>query len=166
VGATVGLLAYTLIFAHLGHWYVSLPVFGAPVLILAVVVKVAERRDRRRAREDDTSRLRVLVSEGEDGSILTVNRRLDYPALLDVEAEIGAAVRRSPRVLLDLSKVTSVEAEAAWSVTEIVNDVGGADVAVLIGSDPALRPLRDLCALEGVTIADDVAVADGAEDPH
>lgn len=160
------MLAFSLIFAHLGHWYVSLPVFGGPVLIIAIVVKVAERRDRRRARAGDTSHLRVVVSEADDGSVLTVNRRLDYPALLDVEAEIGAAVRRSPHVLLDLSNVTVVEADAAWTVTEMINDVGDADVSVLIGPAPALRPLRELCTLEGVKIADDVAVSDGADDPR
>ncbi|HEX5853739.1 MAG TPA: hypothetical protein VFY36_11675 [Solirubrobacteraceae bacterium] len=144
---------YTPIFAHLGHWYVSLPIFGAPVAIVAIAVKVSERRERRRARDGDTSRLRVVSAEDGDRTIVTVNGPLDYPTLLDIEHELGVEVRRAPRVLLDMSHVTAVEKEEfAWSVTEIVNGVAGADIAVAIGSAPALRALGEVCALEGIKL--------------
>ena len=155
-------LTYTPVFAHLGHWYVSLPVFGGPVVVIAMFVKLSERRERRRARGGDTSHLRVAVTECEEGSIVTVNGELDYAALLDVESEIGAAVARSPHVLLDLRSVTSVELDVAWRVSEIISAVRGTDVAVSIGSALALRPLRDLCTLEGVKLVDDAAVTSGA----
>jgi hypothetical protein len=154
VGASVGLLTYTPIFAHLGHWYVSLPVFGGPVVIVAVIVKVSERRERRRARDGESGRLRVAVTHDENGTILTVSGALDYPALLDIEHELGVASRRASSVQLDLSNVTAVEQEElAWSLTEAINSVEGADVTVLIGSAPALCPLREISALEGVNIS-------------
>jgi hypothetical protein len=158
-------LTYAPVFAHLGHWYVSLPVFGAPVVIVAIAVKVSERRERRRRREGDTSHPRIVLTEGEERSILTVTGALDYPALLSIESEIDAARRRARQVLLDLSNVTSVEVDLAWSVTEIINAVRGADVAVLIGAAPALRPLRKVCALEGVKVVDDTAMASSTRPP-
>jgi hypothetical protein len=148
------------IFAHLGHWYVSLPVFGGPVVIVAVIVKVSERR---RARDGDSGRLRVAVTRDENGTILTVSGALDYPTLLDIEHELGVASRRASSVQLDLSNVTAVEQEElAWSLTEAINSVEGADVTVLIGSAPALRPLREISALEGVKLVNDTAMARSA----
>jgi anti-anti-sigma regulatory factor len=147
-------LTYTPVLAHLGHWYVSLPVFGGPVVFIAIFVKLSERRERRRARRGDTTHLRVTVTSGDDRTLLTVNGALDYPTLLTIEAEIEAAARRAPHVLLDLSKVTSVEVDFAWGVTEIINAVRGAEVAVSVGPAPELRPLREVCTLEGIKIVD------------
>lgn len=147
-------IAYTPIFAHLGHWYVSLPVFGGPVLAVAIFVKLTQRREQRRAREGDTSHLRVAVTNDDDRTVLSLNGALDYPALLTVESEIEAAAQRAPRVLLDLSRVTSVEVELAWGLTEAIQAVRGADVTVVVGSDPALDPVRKVCELEGISLAD------------
>ena len=36
--------------AHVGHWYVSLPIFMGPVLLLFAFVYIGDRRDRRRER--------------------------------------------------------------------------------------------------------------------
>jgi hypothetical protein len=148
-------LAYTPVLAHLGHWYVSLPVFGGPVVIIAIVVKLSERRERRRARDGDTSRLRVAVTHAEDITILTVNGALDYPSMLTIESELDAASRLGSRVLLDLSNVTSVELDLAWSLGEIVNAVSAVDLALIVGPDPALEPLRKVCALEGIELTED-----------
>jgi hypothetical protein len=154
VGIAAGLWSYTPIFAHLGHWYVSLPVFGAPVLIIAVAVKVSERRERRRARAGDTSGLRVLVSERAGQTVLTVRGALDYPALLDIEHELERVVPVAARILLDVSELTEVEEEDfAWTLTEIVNRFEGAEVTVLIGAAPALQGLSKIGALEGLKLA-------------
>jgi hypothetical protein len=155
-------LTYTPVLAHLGHWYVSLPVFGGPVVVIAIFVKLSERRERRRVRDGDTSHLRVVARNEDARTTLSVSGALDYPALLDIEAEIDAAVRRAPQVLLDLRGVTSVEVDLAWGVSEMINAVRGADVSVMIGSAPALRPLREVCTLEGVKLVDGVAVMGGA----
>lgn len=149
-----GLFSYMPIFAHLGHWYVSLPVFGAPVVIVAVAVKVSERRERRRAREGNTSHLRVAVKEEQGQTILTVRGMLDYPTLLDIEHELDRVVPGASEILLDLSNLTEVEEEDfAWNLTEIVHRVEGAEVTVLIGEAPALRELSKVSALEGLKLA-------------
>jgi anti-anti-sigma regulatory factor len=146
--------AFTPVFAHLGHWYVSLPVFGGPVLAVAIFVKLSQRRERRRLRAGDTTHLRVAVTNDDDRTVLSVNGALDYPALLTVESEIEAAAQRDPRVLLDLSKVTSVDVDLAWGLTEVIQAVRGAEVAVAVGPDPALEPLRKVCELEGIALVD------------
>jgi hypothetical protein len=38
------------VLAHLGHWYVSLPIFMGPVLLLFAWVYIGDRRDKRRER--------------------------------------------------------------------------------------------------------------------
>jgi len=43
------------VFAHLGHWYVGVPVYFGPVLLLILWFKVGEWRDRRR-RPDQPAR--------------------------------------------------------------------------------------------------------------
>lgn len=153
MGTSVGLFSYTPIFAHLGHWYVSLPVFGAPVVIVAIAVKVSERRERRRARAGDTSRMRVLA-EIEDGQRrLTVRGALDYPTLLDIEHELERVAPEDGQVLLDLSLLAEAEEDLAWSLAESVKRVQDAPVRVLVGEAPALKELSRVLALEGLTLA-------------
>ena len=38
------------IFAHLGHWYVGMPVYGGPVVLLIVWFKISEWREKRQRR--------------------------------------------------------------------------------------------------------------------
>ncbi|HEY2142280.1 MAG TPA: hypothetical protein VGG98_09510 [Solirubrobacteraceae bacterium] len=173
MGSPLGLLTYSPIFAHFGHWYVSLPTFLGPVVVIAAIVKVSERRTRRRVQVGDMSRLRVVVTKGDDGSIpgscpiLTVNGALDYPALLDIEHELAEAARRASQVLLDLSKITTVEAEFAWSLTEVIRSIDDAEVIVLLASAPAMQELRKICTLEEVKLIDDTAGANGTlREPH
>jgi hypothetical protein len=161
VARSPGLLAFTPILAHFGHWYISVPTFMAPVAIVAIAVKVSERRALRRAREGDTSHLRVIVRETEEGSVLAVKGALDYLALLDLEQELGEAVRRDPRVLIDLREIGSIEEESAWSVTEVIRSVQGAQITVLVGSAPESEELRRICSMEGVTIVEDWASVTG-----
>jgi hypothetical protein len=160
-----GLPMYTPIFAHLGHWYVSLPVFGAPVVVLAVVVKVSDRRARRRARVGDTSQLPVVVTHGGGRTVLAVKGALDYPTLLDIEHHLGIAVTSDPRILIDLRNVTTVEEDLAWSVTDAINSVEGSEITVLIGSAPALHALKEIFTHEGVKVLDGAPAASVALQP-
>jgi hypothetical protein len=142
------------ILAHLGHWYISLPTFMGPVLAIAIWLKVTAWRDKRRG--DDRERLGVRTTHEEDRAIIAVRGPLNFPALLELEAELGAARTHSARVLLDLRQVTSAEENSVWRVPEILGEwQDDADVAVLLGSAPAQRELRKACALEGVEIVDD-----------
>jgi hypothetical protein len=40
-------------FAHLGHWYVGLPVYLSPVLLVVALLKWSEWREKRRKRRDN-----------------------------------------------------------------------------------------------------------------
>jgi hypothetical protein len=42
-----------LVIAHFGHWYISLPTFMAPVVILSGWVAWSARRERRRQERED-----------------------------------------------------------------------------------------------------------------
>lgn len=153
MGTPAGLLSYTPIFAHLGHWYVSLPVFGAPVVIVAIAVKVSERRERHRARTGDTSHMRVIVEQAGGQATLTVRGTLDYPTLLDVEHELERLEPEATQVLLDLSQLTKAEEDLAWSLAEILKGGHGGAVTVLIGEALALKELGKVLALEGLQLA-------------
>ena len=41
----------TLLFAHLGHWYVSLPIWLGPFALLFGWAKIAERREKAKQRD-------------------------------------------------------------------------------------------------------------------
>jgi hypothetical protein len=36
--------------AHLGHWYIGLPVYVGPIVLIVLAIKVSEWRERRRRR--------------------------------------------------------------------------------------------------------------------
>jgi hypothetical protein len=37
------------VLAHLGHWYVGGPVFLSPVIVIVILIKISEWREKRRA---------------------------------------------------------------------------------------------------------------------
>ncbi len=146
-------VGYTPVFAHLGHWYVSLPVFGGPVLIIAIAVKISEHRERRRARAGNTRHLRVEVGEHEGQTVLMVHGALDYPALLEIEDELVRVAPHTSKILLDLSRLTKVKEDCAWGLAESVNRVAGAEVNILVTESPTLHELIKISALEGLKVA-------------
>jgi|GEM_PF-1763390 len=152
---------YTPILAHFGHWYISLPTFMGPVVIIVIALKVSGWRERRRARGDTGGHSRVALTQDEDQAVVTVTGPLDYPALLDIEYELGVAVACAPDVLLDLSSVSSVTPDFAWNIPEIISKVDhhAEIVAVAIGTAPAAEALRRVCELEGVRVVEQETVA-------
>ncbi len=50
-GAHAGIVV---VFAHLGHWYVGLPVYSSPVVAIYLWIKISEWRRRRRQRDKET----------------------------------------------------------------------------------------------------------------
>ena len=146
------------ILAHFGHWYISLPTFMGPVLMIAVWLKVTTWRDKRRG--DDGRHPGVWTTREEDRTILTVRGPLNFPALLDLEAELGAATTHSARVLLDLRQMSSSEEESVCRLPEIVDEWrDDTEITVLLDRVPAQQALRKACAIEGVEIADSAAAA-------
>ena len=154
---------YTPIFAHFGHWYISLPTFMTPVALLAIYFKLSERRALRRAREGDTSRLPVVATEQDDRTTLAVKGPVNYLTLLDIEHELGVAVSRDLPILLDLRDAQPAEDEFAWSIIEVVRTIEDADVTVMLGPAEALQDLRKLCTLEGVKVSDDMVPSQPVE---
>jgi hypothetical protein len=148
-------LTYTPIFAHFGHWYISVPTFLTPVVILATAVKVSERRALHRAREGDTSQLSVVVTEQVDRTTLAVKGSVNYLTLMDIEQELGVAASRDLPILLDLREATSAEREFAWGIAEVVRTVEDVDVTVHAGPSEPLQELRKICEIEGIKIIDD-----------
>jgi hypothetical protein len=164
----MAVLTYTPIFAHFGHWYISVPTFATPVVILAIWVKVSERRALRRAREGDTSRVPVVVTEQQNRTTLTVQGEVSYLTLLDIEHELGVAAARDLPVLLDLRGARPTEDEFAWSIVEVIRTIEDADITVLVGSAEALGELSKVATLEGVRVIDDPGAMDSlapAEQP-
>lgn len=41
-------MSMIVVFAHLGHWYVGLPVYLGPVVVITVLVKATDWRERHR----------------------------------------------------------------------------------------------------------------------
>jgi hypothetical protein len=46
-----GVAAMVWIAAHLGHWYVGLPVYLGPIVLIVLAIKASEWRERRRRRK-------------------------------------------------------------------------------------------------------------------
>lgn len=44
------------IFAHLGHWYVGLPVYCGPLVLLVLWIKLGALRDKRRRAQEAAGR--------------------------------------------------------------------------------------------------------------
>lgn len=139
------------IFAHLGHWYVSLPVFMGPVLLLVVALKVQTWRERRP--EVKRSR-RSTVTATTEGATTTIEvaGALDYPTVLGIEVELGEATQLEGGVVLDLRGCTSVDTESAWCLCDsIARTHRAGEVAALLNSDDSMLVLRDAFVAEGVS---------------
>ncbi|HEV3093569.1 MAG TPA: hypothetical protein VGY30_03545 [Solirubrobacteraceae bacterium] len=143
-----------LIFAHLGHWYISLPIFMGPALLVVIALKVQTWRERDAAPGDPRSSRRVLVSGGEDESTtISLHGRLDYPALLEFEVELGGVVPSLCEVRLDLSGVSEVDRETAWLLCDSIGKLcGDRPVVVVLPSEHSLDVLRGALAAEDIRV--------------
>jgi ABC-type transporter Mla MlaB component len=139
--------------AHLGHWYVSLPVFMGPVLLLVIALKVQTWRERRHRPDQSGKRSNVTTTHNDDKTILAVTGPLDYPALLEIEIEFSKTAPRTPKILLDLRRVTSADEEAAWDLCDAIGRTrANSHISVLISPRPAMHALRTVCAAEGIQV--------------
>jgi hypothetical protein len=139
-----------------------LPVFGGPVVVLAIVVKLQTWRESRRGPDLSGKRSSVTATHADGRTTITVTGPLDYPALLDLEVELGKIARNTTAILLDLGQLTAADEEAAWSLCDVVSRTLPADgqpsrdnqLRLRIGSEPAMRALRMTCIAEGIQLAD------------
>lgn len=141
--------------AHLGHWYVSLPVFMGPVLVLVIALKLQTWREAQRGPDRSGKRSSVIATqaEGEATTTIVVSGPLDYPALIGIETELGKTASAGGQVVLDLRGVAEIDREAAWSLCDVVGRAGiGGEVCALVEPVPATRDLRAVCAQEGIEL--------------
>jgi hypothetical protein len=143
-------------FAHLGHWYVSLPVFMGPVLVLVIALKAQTWREARASSERSDKRSHVTATQSDGGGLtIAVSGPLDYPALVEIETELGRAGGTGGHALLDLRGLTAADQEAAWGLCDALGRAhAGAGVRALIEPDPAMHALRAICAQEGIQLLD------------
>jgi hypothetical protein len=161
------------IFAHLGHWYVSLPVFMGPVLLLVVALKIQTWREGRPEAQRPRRRSRVTVTHAPSSTTVALAGVLDYPTVLELEIELGEAVRRvdeqgppgsRPRrrrrtglctrdLVLDLRDCTAADTESAWCLCDALARTYDREcVSTLVNVHPATRALREAFCAEGLAI--------------
>ena len=148
------------IFAHLGHWYISLPVFMGPALVLVVALKIQTWRDRRAVPEQIAKHSKVIVSEDTETTIVEISGSLDYPAVIDVEVALGNMREDTHELLLDLSRLLRAETESVWLLCDAVGRGYPVEqVSALINADPDMETLRTALASEGITTVVDKSEA-------
>jgi adenosylmethionine-8-amino-7-oxononanoate aminotransferase len=139
--------------AHLGHWYVSLPVFMGPVLLLVIALKIQTWREQRHGPDQSGKRSTVTTTHGDHGNTtITVTGPLDYPALLEIETELGKTAPETD-ILLDLRRITETDQEAAWSLCDAISRAHAHDcITALIKPDPVMQAFGATFAEEGVEL--------------
>jgi ABC-type transporter Mla MlaB component len=141
--------------AHLGHWYVSLPIFMGPVLLIAVALKIQTWRERKHG--SDTSGKRstlTITSDDRQKTTITITGPLDYPVLVELESALATVHTDTPAVTLDLRKLTDADQEAAWSLCDAISRAHRSRIHVLLaGSSPHAEPLARILAAEAIEIS-------------
>jgi ABC-type transporter Mla MlaB component len=139
--------------AHLGHWYVSLPVFMGPVLLLVIALKLQTWREQHHGPDQSGKRSTVTTTHDRHGNTtITVTGPLDYPALLEIETELGKATTDT-EILLDLRRITEADQEAAWSLCDAIGHArAGNRISALVRPEPTMQALRAICVEEGVEL--------------
>jgi ABC-type transporter Mla MlaB component len=143
--------------AHLGHWYVSLPVFMGPTLLLVLALKLKTWRERRYGPDRSGKHSTVATTRSEGGrATITMTGPLDYPATLDLEMELGKIAHDTSEIVLDLLRLTSADEQAVWYLCDAVGRARTRNhISALIGPEPAMDPLRTICVEEGVELVDE-----------
>jgi ABC-type transporter Mla MlaB component len=144
--------------AHLGHWYVSLPVFMGPVLLVVIALKVQTWRERRYGPDQSGKRSTVTMTHSEDGkATITMTGPLDYPATLNLEVELAKIVHDTREIVLDLRQLKSADEQAVWNFCDTLGRTRTNNhISALIRPEPAMDPLRTICAEEGVELIEEV----------
>ncbi|MGN6371400.1 MAG: hypothetical protein ACTHM1_00165 [Solirubrobacteraceae bacterium] len=158
------------IFAHLGHWYVSLPVFMGPVLLLLIALKVQTWRERRQGPDPSGKHSTVTTTHEDHATTITVAGPLDYLALLDIDVELGKIAGQGRPILIDMRNAKADE-QAALNLCDIISPYAantqgsGRDkqLLVLLSREPTMHGLETVCTAEGVPVMDNhPATADTA----
>ncbi len=124
-------------FAHLGHWYVSLPIFMGPVLLIAIALKIQTWRESHKGPDTSGKRSTVATTTQDDQTAtIAIAGPLDYPALVELESALGTLPADVRTVTLDLRRITTADQEAAWSLCDAIGRAARADTIGVV-LDPA-----------------------------
>lgn len=141
--------------AHLGHWYVSLPIFMGPVLAIALALKIQTARERRRG--PDTSGKRstlTIASDDRRKTTIAIAGPLDYPALVELESKLATDCAQAQAITLDLRKLTEADQESAWSLCDAIGrarDTSSVDIR-LDATAPSAETLARTLTSEGISV--------------
>jgi hypothetical protein len=140
--------------AHLGHWYVSLPVFMGPVVVLALILKLQTWREAHKGSDHTGKRSTVSSSRDEERTTISVSGPLDYPALLETEVELGKVALDAPEIVLDLRRLTRATEEGAMGLCEAIAGAHAQEkvAAVLLPRAPWVRGVVAALADEGIPL--------------
>lgn len=147
--------------AHLGHWYISLPMFMGPVLAVAITLRIQTWRERHHGPDQSGKRSTVAMTRDEDrgNATITVTGPLDYPALLDLEIKLGEIAPGTPAIVLDLRQLTAADEQAAWGLCDAIGRTRTVShVSALVTPEPATEALRTICAVEEVELIHETAI--------
>jgi ABC-type transporter Mla MlaB component len=77
--------------------------------------------------------------------------RLDYPALLELEIELGGIAASNRELRLDFTRVIDVDSESAWLLCDTLGLIDR-QVTALLAAGNSLGVLREALAAEGIRI--------------
>jgi ABC-type transporter Mla MlaB component len=141
--------------AHLGHWYVSLPIFMGPVLAIALALKIQTWRERKHGPDSSGKRSTLTItSDDRQKTTITITGPLDYPVLVELESTLAMVDTDTSAITLDLRKLTDVDQEAAWSLCDAISRADRSRIHVLLaGSSPHSETLAPIFAAEAIEIS-------------
>jgi ABC-type transporter Mla MlaB component len=159
-------------FAHLGHWYVSLPIFMGPVLLIAVALKIQTWRERRHGPDISGKRSTVtVIGKDEQRTTIAIAGPLDYPALIELESALAADCVDAPAITLDLRSLTEADQEAAWSLCDTIGrsrEPSSVEICIATTTSGAETLARTLAG-EGIHVSHSSSPSpstDAATPPH
>jgi ABC-type transporter Mla MlaB component len=140
--------------AHLGHWYVSLPIFMGPVLLIAVALKIQTWRERKHGPDTSGKRSTLIVTANDDQTTIAITGPLDYPVLVELESALATVHTDTSAITLDLRKLTDADQEAAWSLCDSISRAHRSRIHVLLAeSSPHDETLARIFAAEAIAIS-------------
>jgi ABC-type transporter Mla MlaB component len=142
--------------AHLGHWYVSLPIFMGPVLLVAIALKIQTWRERHRGPDISGKRSTLTIAGGDERkTTIAIAGPLDYPVLVELESTLATDCAQAPAVTLDLRKLTGADQEAAFSLCDAIGrarDTSSVDIR-LDATTPGIETLIQTLTNEGIAVS-------------
>jgi ABC-type transporter Mla MlaB component len=142
--------------AHLGHWYVSLPIFMGPVLAIALALKIQTWREHRRGPDTSGKRSTLTIASSEGlKTTIAIAGPLDYSALVELESALATNYAQTQAITLDLRKLTEADQESAWSLCDAIGRTRDtSSIEIRLGATtPSAETLVRTLTSEGISVS-------------